>query len=119
MSDGAGAVVKSGAKRAVMGQNRIIKKSKDLVEFSREKLETKSEKEGHSHTKRTFFLVDGIDRTRPERTNTKPLGVSQEQEEERVHSSSELDSDVSMVLDMASDLEHAGYVNLLRVTWLS
>ena len=54
-SDGAGAVVKSGARRAVMGMNCIINDAEDLYRFGKEKLETTEKKDGHFHHKRSFF----------------------------------------------------------------
>lgn len=69
-SDGAGAVIKSAAKRAVMGQNVIINNAKDMFEFA-DAILTKNEE----HSKRKVFLVDSssINRERTERVGSKTL----------------------------------------------
>lgn len=72
-SDGAGAVVKSGARRAVMGMNVVINNAEDLYNFGKEKLESTEEKTDHLHHKRTFFLIENIDRNRPDRSKTKTI----------------------------------------------
>uniref|UniRef100_A0A8W8NTU4 Uncharacterized protein n=1 Tax=Magallana gigas TaxID=29159 RepID=A0A8W8NTU4_MAGGI len=72
-SDGAVAVVKSGARRAVMGMNVVINNAEDLYNFGKEKLESTEEKTDHLHHKRTFFLIENIDRNRPDRSKTKTV----------------------------------------------
>ncbi|XP_062571004.1 uncharacterized protein LOC134233020 [Saccostrea cucullata] len=72
-SDGAGAVVKSGARRAVMGMNFVINNAEDFFLFGKEKLETTDEKNDHIHHKRTFFLIRNINRNRPNRSKTKTV----------------------------------------------
>lgn len=52
-SDGAGAVVKSGARRAVMGMNVVINNAEDLYNFGKEKLESTEEN-------MTIYITKGL-----------------------------------------------------------
>ncbi|CAC5385885.1 unnamed protein product [Mytilus coruscus] len=69
--DGAGAVLKSAARRAVMGQTQVINNSKDLFEFAKLKLvkDDLPNSDEHLHSKRTVFHVTESDicRNRPDR----------------------------------------------------
>jgi hypothetical protein len=70
-SDGAGAVVKSGTRRAVLGENVVINCAKDLFEFGKQKLTVGSDE--HLHYKRSFFLVEDIQHDRPIRSCVKTI----------------------------------------------
>ena len=66
-SDGAGAVMKSSVRRAVMGGKVIVNDSKDFFECAKKMTK---EDEGHKeHFKRTIFHVTVINHNRPERSN--------------------------------------------------
>jgi len=69
--DGAGAVLKSSARRTVMGQEQVINNSKDLYEFAKSKLvkDDKPYSDEHLHSKCTVFHVSEseISRNRPDR----------------------------------------------------
>lgn len=67
-SDGAGAVVKSVVRRAVMGGNVIINNSKEVFDFAKVKL-TKEDANHTEHFKRTLFYIEDINHDRPERSN--------------------------------------------------
>lgn len=78
-SDGAGAVLKSAARRAVMAQKCVINNSLDLHDFAREKL-TKDDRQGtddHMHYKRTMVHVStqDITRNRPDRVAKTVKGI--------------------------------------------
>lgn len=64
-SDGAGATV--------MGMNVVINNAEDFYNFGKEKLESTEEKTDHLHHIRTFFLIENIDRNRPDRSKTKTV----------------------------------------------
>ncbi|WAR11448.1 LOW QUALITY PROTEIN: hypothetical protein MAR_025628, partial [Mya arenaria] len=70
-SDGAGAVVKSSARRTVNGGNAVINTAKELFEHGKKNLTIEGD---HLHSKRTFFYVstEEINRDRPQR-NAKTL----------------------------------------------
>lgn len=56
-----------------MGMNVVINNAEDLYNFGKEKLESTEEKTDHLHHKRTFFLIENIDRNRPDRSKTKTV----------------------------------------------
>lgn len=56
-----------------MGMNVVINNVEDLYNFGKEKLESTEEKTDHLHHKRTFFLIENIDRNRPDRSKTKTV----------------------------------------------
>ncbi|KAJ8319717.1 hypothetical protein KUTeg_002728 [Tegillarca granosa] len=72
-SDGAGAVVKAAARRAVKGMNKVINCAKDIYEFGQTMKNKETLPDGHVHYKRTFYLVENINRQRPDRTNSKAI----------------------------------------------
>ncbi|MES9901055.1 MAG: hypothetical protein ABW168_00060 [Sedimenticola sp.] len=67
--DGAAAVLKSAARRAVMGQVCVINNSQELYEFANSKLakDDKPESDEHLHSKCTVFHISDIPRNRPDR----------------------------------------------------
>ena len=72
-SDGAGAVMKSVVKRAVMGGNVVVNNSHDFFDFAKAML-TKEDENHKEHFKRTIFHVLNIEHNRPDRSDhSKPL----------------------------------------------
>ncbi|CAG2188300.1 unnamed protein product [Mytilus edulis] len=69
-SEGAGAVVKSVVRRAVLVEQVVINNARDLYDFSK-KLEIDSD--DHIHYKRSLFLVENVQRDRPNRIIAKTL----------------------------------------------
>ncbi|KAJ8309778.1 LOW QUALITY PROTEIN: hypothetical protein KUTeg_011643 [Tegillarca granosa] len=72
-SDGAGAVVKAATRQAVKGMNKVIDCANDMYEFRQTMKNKETLPDGHVHYKRTFFLVENINRQRPDRTNSRLL----------------------------------------------
>lgn len=60
------------SKGAVMGMNVVINNAEDFYNFGKEKLESTEEKTDHLHHKRTFFLIENIDRPGRSKTKTVP-----------------------------------------------
>ncbi|WAR17869.1 hypothetical protein MAR_032463 [Mya arenaria] len=67
-SDGAGAVVKSAVRRAVMGGNVVVNDANEFFEIAKQKL-SKEDTDHKEHFKRTIFLVTDINHDRPERSD--------------------------------------------------
>lgn len=67
-SDGAGAVVKMAVRRAVLKQNIVIQNAHEMFSYLNEHFSRPDMMNGKcNHSRRTFFLVNGVNRNRKER----------------------------------------------------
>ncbi|VDI62354.1 Hypothetical predicted protein [Mytilus galloprovincialis] len=76
-SDGAGAVVKSAARRAITSRMEVINNAEQLASFAKETLTRDDGADGHTHRKRTIIYgpSSDIERNRPNRISSTVTGI--------------------------------------------